>query len=65
AQVLVLVWDASPQRPVRIDVDDDAESGRGLLLVATVSANWGSYSVLNGGHGKVTWALIEPQASDC
>ncbi|MGH3156142.1 MAG: ATP-binding protein [Streptosporangiaceae bacterium] len=64
AQVLILVWDASPQRPVRIEGDDDAEGGRGLLLVETVSAKWGSYPVLNGGQGKVTWALIEPEAND-
>jgi anti-sigma regulatory factor (Ser/Thr protein kinase) len=58
AHVLILVWDASPQRPVRIDVDDEAESGRGLLLVETISSQWGCYANLDGDQGKVTWALL-------
>jgi anti-sigma regulatory factor (Ser/Thr protein kinase) len=40
AQVLVLVWDASPRSPVRADVNDDTENGRGLLLVEAVSEKW-------------------------
>lgn len=55
AQVLILVWDASPRRPVRVDVDEEAESCRGLLLVEAVSSRWGSYY---GDQGKVTWALM-------
>jgi anti-sigma regulatory factor (Ser/Thr protein kinase) len=37
AQVLVLVWDASPHPPVRADISDETENGRGLLLVEAVS----------------------------
>src|SRR5450755_2547023 len=33
-QVLILVWDASPQPPALTQADEYAESGRGLLLVA-------------------------------
>ena len=33
AQLVILVWDASPQPPVRLDANDDAENGRGLVLV--------------------------------
>ncbi len=58
ARVLILVWDRSPQPPVRINTDGDAESGRGLLLVETISARWGFYATTQMG-GKAVWALIE------
>lgn len=61
-QVLILVWDTSPLRPARIDVDEEAESGRGLLLVETISSQWGCYFPLNGDQAKVTWALLQAQA---
>lgn len=60
-QVLVLVWDASPRRPVRMETDDEAESGRGLLLVEAVSARWGCYFPLDGSSGKCTWALVRAE----
>jgi len=40
AQILTLVWDASPQPPVLTDASDEAEQGRGLLVEA-VSEQWG------------------------
>jgi anti-sigma regulatory factor (Ser/Thr protein kinase) len=64
-QVVVLVWDASPQPPERMDVDDDAENGRGLLLVESVSTQWGWYFPGDEGsmpiadqHGKFVWAIV-------
>lgn len=57
AQVLVLVWDSNPQPPVRMDVSEDAESGRGLLLVEVTSHQWGCYVPSDVG-GKVVWALM-------
>ena len=33
---------------------DDAESGRGLLLVEAISTRWGWYATSDG---KVVWAL--------
>jgi anti-sigma regulatory factor (Ser/Thr protein kinase) len=53
AQALILVWDASSQRPVRASVSEDDESGRGLLLVEAISDDWGYFP-----HeaGKVVWA---------
>jgi anti-sigma regulatory factor (Ser/Thr protein kinase) len=61
--VLVVVWDGNPE-PVRIpdsgdiEVPDlEAESGRGLLLVDSLSTHWGAYS-LGSGHGKVVWSLV-------
>src|ERR1035441_4250354 len=36
AQVLILVSDASPQPPVRMDTSDEAENGRGLMVVEAI-----------------------------
>jgi anti-sigma regulatory factor (Ser/Thr protein kinase) len=55
--VLIEVWDASDELPVRQGVDPEAEGGRGLLLVEAVSADWGSY-VPEGCGGKVAWARV-------
>lgn len=56
-RLVVLVWDANPGPPMRIDVSDEAESGRGLVLVEAVSDEWGSYPTPDMG-GKVVWALV-------
>jgi len=53
--VLVLVWDASDQMPVRQQPEPDAVSGRGILLVEQLSAGWG-VNVPAGGNGTVVWA---------
>jgi anti-sigma regulatory factor (Ser/Thr protein kinase) len=55
-KVLVLAWDANPQQPALTEVGDDAENGRGLLLVQAFSERWGSYPTLQT-RGKVVWAL--------
>jgi anti-sigma regulatory factor (Ser/Thr protein kinase) len=55
--VLVLVWDANPEPPVRIDPANDAEGGRGLLLVEAISARWDWYAAPGTG-GKLVHALI-------
>jgi len=57
SRVLILVWDASSQRPVRMDTGADAESGRGLLLVDAISHQWGWYATQVTDGGKVVWAL--------
>jgi len=57
-RVLILVWDANPQPPIRMDVDEQTEGGRGLLLVETFSAKWDWYAH-NEMAGKVVWALCE------
>jgi anti-sigma regulatory factor (Ser/Thr protein kinase) len=63
-QAVICVWDANPQPPARIDAADDAESGRGLLLVEALSKQWdwfpaepGSPSA-DGHHGKIVWAVL-------
>lgn len=53
--VVIHVWDGSSAMPVRQDADAEPESGRGLLLVETLSRDWGSYA---RGDGKVVWASI-------
>jgi hypothetical protein len=55
--VLVQVWDGDHHMPERRAAAPDDESGRGLLLVETLSAEWGAY-VLEGATGKITWALV-------
>ena len=42
-QLRVDVHDTSPSWPAVTDVPADAETGRGLLLVETLSDEWGSY----------------------
>jgi len=53
--LLVLVWDASPGRPQVTEAADDAEHGRGLLIVQAYSDRWGTYPTPQIG-GKVVWA---------
>jgi anti-sigma regulatory factor (Ser/Thr protein kinase) len=60
-RVLVTVWDASPEPPVlNHDVPDDAESGRGLMLVDLCAAQWGWYVPPVMG-GKCVWCEIPRQ----
>src|SRR5260370_12555062 len=56
-RVLIQVWDANPQPPVRVDANDDAESGRALLLVETLSEQWDWYVPQHMG-GKVVRSLV-------
>jgi hypothetical protein len=55
--VLVQVWDANDQTPERREPDLESVGGRGLLLVETLSAEWGTYTPRRS-SGKVVWALI-------
>jgi anti-sigma regulatory factor (Ser/Thr protein kinase) len=56
-RILILVWDASPQLPVEINVGVDAENGRGLILVEAISERWGWYGCSDS-DGKCIWALV-------
>jgi anti-sigma regulatory factor (Ser/Thr protein kinase) len=54
--MVIHVWDASAVMPIRqtaTAVDD--EGGRGLLLVETLSKDWGTY---RKAAGKVVWVMI-------
>lgn len=55
-RVLTLVWDANPKPPMRLEITEDAEQGRGLLLVDSISDRWDWYVPLDIG-GKVVWSL--------
>jgi anti-sigma regulatory factor (Ser/Thr protein kinase) len=57
-RTLIIVGDASPDPPRRIDTEGDIESGRGLLLVESLSSNWGWYSVGQAQIAKVVWAEL-------
>jgi hypothetical protein len=59
-RVLIEVWDGDRQLPKSQGIDLEAESGRGLLLVETLSAEWGAYP-LEGSSGKVVWAVVTRQ----
>lgn len=56
-RVLVQVWDSNDRTPMRQEPDLDAEHGRGLLLVETLSTKWGSYRPQQS-SGKIVWAEI-------
>ncbi len=57
-RLLILVWDASPLPPVCVTTtSDDAENGRGLLLVETLSTRWDYFGHQHG--GKVVWAMLD------
>lgn len=59
--VLIEVWDgdATPPPAATAPQPPDAVGGRGLLLVDTLSARWGCYSLRRWG-GKVVWAEVAP-----
>jgi anti-sigma regulatory factor (Ser/Thr protein kinase) len=60
-QVVICVWDACPRPPVRMDAGEEAENGRGLLLVEAVSAQWGWFPAERAGdsRGKVVWSIVQ------
>jgi hypothetical protein len=56
-RVVIQVWDGSDRPPVPQPVEPEAASGRGLLLVGELSAEWGCYSPEKS-SGKVVWAVV-------
>jgi hypothetical protein len=56
-RVVIQVWDGSDRPPVPQPVEPEADSGRGLLLVGALSAEWGCYTPEKS-SGKVVWAVI-------
>jgi anti-sigma regulatory factor (Ser/Thr protein kinase) len=68
ARLLIEVWDGNIQPPVPHVLENeipalDAESGRGLFLVETLSERWGWYPTWNP-EGKVTWCEISVPPAD-
>jgi anti-sigma regulatory factor (Ser/Thr protein kinase) len=65
--LLVEVWDGNTQPPVHREPENDvpaldAEVGRGLFLVETLSERWGWYPTRSP-EGKVTWCEIDPSGA--
>ena len=59
SQTLVLMGDASPHPPKRLDPDEgEADGGRGLLLVEALSCNWGWYFIHRIDATKIVWAEL-------
>jgi anti-sigma regulatory factor (Ser/Thr protein kinase) len=59
--LVVTVWDADPQPPIRRQADPDAVSGRGLTIVQALSSRWGWYEHRDMG-GKCVWCEIQTQS---
>ncbi|MFI0718134.1 ATP-binding protein [Streptomyces sp. NPDC021224] len=55
------VYDSDPRPPVPVDASEDAEGGRGLLLISTLAAKWG-YTPPSPTSGKLVWARLTVQA---
>jgi len=63
-QLRVDVHDTSCSLPVLVDAPADAEAGRGLMLVATLSADWGAYHTPAG--KAVYFTLVcQPDVAEC
>lgn len=54
---LVEVWDENAGLPMPTQTTGDDEGGRGLMLVAALSEQWG-WDISRHGRGKIVWALI-------
>ncbi|HEY2575959.1 MAG TPA: ATP-binding protein [Streptosporangiaceae bacterium] len=54
--VLIQVWDGGHSHPIRQAGGPDAEAGRGLLIVETLSTRWGCYASQQQ-DGKIVWAV--------
>jgi anti-sigma regulatory factor (Ser/Thr protein kinase) len=61
-RIVIFVWDANPQPPVRVDAEETAESGRGLLLVEAISDRWDWY-IPNSWGGKIVWCEVSADES--
>jgi anti-sigma regulatory factor (Ser/Thr protein kinase) len=59
-RVIVSVWDNSPRPPELKNVSEDADGGRGLLLVDVMSTRWGWYPPRDIG-GKCVWCEVACQ----
>ena len=58
----VEVHDRSPVMPVPLTANDDSETGRGLMLVDTLAAEWGYYRTP---VGKVVYFTLSFEAGPC
>jgi anti-sigma regulatory factor (Ser/Thr protein kinase) len=61
-QVVIEVYDHSPDLPARSDADADADNGRGLVIVQAYSEQWGCRRTPSG--GKVVYAILSVPGKD-
>jgi anti-sigma regulatory factor (Ser/Thr protein kinase) len=61
-QLRVAVHDTSRRAPVIVDAPPDAQAGRGLMLVAKLSATWGYHRTAAG--KAVYFTLLPPAGAD-
>jgi anti-sigma regulatory factor (Ser/Thr protein kinase) len=61
--VLIRVWDPDDQAPAPETAGLAAESGRGLLLVETLSTQWGCFAP-HDKDGKIVWAMCVADTQD-
>jgi anti-sigma regulatory factor (Ser/Thr protein kinase) len=54
SSIVIRVWDGSDGTPARQEAGPGDDSGRGLMIIEALSADWGSYPEANG---KIVWAL--------
>lgn len=57
--MVIHVWDASDDMPIRHDAGPDETGGRGLMIIDSLAADWGSYREATG---KVVWAVAAREA---
>src|SRR5260370_151988 len=56
-RLVIMVGDPSPDMPVRAETQDaDELSGRGLVIVSALAAQWGAYRVPSG---KIVCAMLK------
>ena len=55
--MVIHIWDGNDEMPVLKNSGPDDDSGRGLMLVDTLSKKWGAY---RNEHGKTVWVMIGP-----
>src|SRR5260221_1499706 len=56
SSLVIHVWDGNDEMPVRRNAGIDEESGRGLMLVESLSSDWGAYRKTTG---KTVWVKID------
>jgi anti-sigma regulatory factor (Ser/Thr protein kinase) len=57
--MVIHVWDASTAMPARQHAGPGDDSGRGLMIIDALSADWGTHREADG---KAVWALIRPDS---
>ena len=61
-ELILVVWDNGPGSPRRDAADPDAESGRGLVIIDSLTGgSWGWWPTPRSG-GKVVWASLPASA---